>query len=178
MQITRKTLNLAKITFVLYMLLIFWVISLKCNMPVPISDTKAINRGLDIFERFMTYLPRDSFALSPTDATVNALLFVPIGMLLPFLYKRHIYVRSALACMLISAALEIFQIISCIGMFTYSDIIANTLGGVIGALVHFFLRKIAKEKPLAVTFYIIISASVITLIYAVVNTAVNIELYF
>ncbi len=147
-------------------------------MPVPISDTKAINRGLDLFERFMTYLSRGSFALSPTDAIVNMLLFVPIGLLLPFLYKKHPYVTSMVTGALISAGLEVLQIISCIGMFTYSDIIANTAGAIIGAALHFFLIKITKEKPLTWAFYIIIFASIIVLTYATVNTVINIELYF
>lgn len=178
MQITRKILRLAKITFVLYMLLLFWVIALKCNMPVSISDTKAMNAGTTLLERFQRYLSYRSFKSSWEDSVVNVLLFVPGGMLLPFLFQKSPYSKSILTTFLLAVGFEVLQIVSCIGMFTYVDIINNSLGGIIGTVIHFFLRKIAKEKPLSITFYVLCFTMLVVLAYATYNTIIHIEMYF
>lgn len=177
MTYSQKTVKLAKITLILSMLLLFWIIALKCNMPAPISDTRAMNEGTTLAERFERYLSYKTFSSSLTDTVANILLTLPIGMLLPFVFTKRPYLLSCLLSFLIAVGFEVFQIISCIGMFTYIDIINNTLGGLLGVLTHFFLRKIVREKPLNAIFSFLIVGISLALVFATVNTIVHIELY-
>ena len=177
MTFSRKNLVLAHITFVLYMLLLFWVISLKCNMAVTISDTKIINAGTTVWERFQKYLSYNSFSAGWKDSVVNIIMFIPVGLLLPFVIKKHSYFNSIIWGMLISTAFEVLQIISCIGMFTYIDIINNTVGALIGVVLHSIFKRNAKEKPLAIAFVIHILFISAILVYATLNTINNIHLY-
>ena len=177
MVLTKKIKRLALITFILYMLVLFWIIILKCNMKVPISDTRALNEGKDLWQRFSEYLVTKTVKTDFKDSVVNVILFFPVGMLLPFFFKKWKYLKTCAVGFLITAFLEIFQIISCYGWFTYADIIHNTAGAAIGALIHFLLLKIAKEKPLTITFYILFAILGITTLIGYINTAINIGIY-
>ena len=177
MEITKKIKTQALITFILYMLVLFWIIILKCNMKVPISDTRALNEGKDLWQRFSEYLVTKTVKTDFKDSVVNVILFLPVGMLLPFFFKKWKYLKTCAVGFLITAFLEIFQIISCYGWFTYADIIHNTAGAAIGALIHFLLLKIAKEKPLSITFYVLFAVLGATTLIGYVNTVINIGIY-
>ena len=102
MTYSQKTVKLAKITLILSMLLLFWIIALKCNMPAPISDTRAMNEGTTLAERFERYLSYKTFSSSLKDTVVNILLTLPIGMLLPFIFTKRPYLLSCLLSFLIA----------------------------------------------------------------------------
>ena len=176
MEITKKTRHLCAITFSLYMLLLVWIIALKCNMKDAILDAKIFNRDFILSERFMFQLSQ--FSMTPLeDGVLNVLFFVPLGVLLPFLVNKPAYIKTVLFCFLISTGFEILQIFNCIGRFTYIDIINNTWGGIIGALIHFLVRPKAKERPLEIAFTVLISVLIPILIAATVNTIIHIDYY-
>lgn len=177
MSITRKTRRLVKITLLLYVLLLVWIIALKCNLRDAILGAKEYNQLFTVGERFEIYL--SYFAKTdPQDGILNILVFIPLGMLLPFFQQKRIGIKTVLICFLLSTGFEISQILNSIGAFTYIDIINNTVGGMIGALVYLLLHKRVKEKPLAVTLTVLIAVLVPTLIAAAINTALHIEYYF
>ena len=176
MKITKKIHTLSIIVFILYMLLLVWIIALKCNMRLAILDAKIYNRMFTLTERFEMYL--SYFAKTDfEDGAVNVLVFIPLGLLFPFLFKKHIYSKTILFGFLMSAAFEILQIINCIGAFTYIDIINNTAGALLGAILHRLLRPHAKERPLEITFVVLIFILIPTLIAATLNTIAHIEYY-
>lgn len=173
---TKKILRLAAVTLTLYMLLLVWVIALKCNMREAILGAKIYNQKFTLVERFQIYL--SYFAkTSWKDGAVNVLFFIPVGMLIPFFKEKFVWIKAVLWCFFISAGFEILQVINCIGAFTYIDIINNTVGGMLGATIYLLLYKKAKEKPLAIIFSIIIAGLIPTLIIAALNTAKHIEYY-
>ena len=177
MVLTKKIKRLALITFILYMLVLFWIIALKCNMKVPISDTRAMNAGKTLAERFDLYLRLKTVRSDAADSLVNIILFIPVGMLLPFFMRKLKYAKTVIIGFLMTVGFEVLQIITCFGMFTYADLIHNTAGAAIGALIHFLLLKIAKEKPLTITFYILFAILGITTLIGYINTAINIGIY-
>lgn len=66
----------------------------------------------------------------------NIALFIPLGLLLGLLLGRRIWGIAVLICLTASAAIEAVQFVFLPARFaTVDDIIANTLGGLIGALV-------------------------------------------
>jgi glycopeptide antibiotics resistance protein len=159
------------------MLLLFWIIALKCNMKDAILDAKIYNNWFTLAERFEMYL--SYFAKTDfKDGAVNVLIFIPLGMLMPFLMRKCAVLKTMLLCFFISAGFEVLQIINCIGEFTYIDIINNTAGGIIGAIIYLLLHKKVKEKPLGVAFTVLISILIPTLIAAAVNTVLHMDYYF
>lgn len=176
METTKKVRRLCSITFILYMLLLVWIIALKCNMREAILGAKIYNQMFTLAERFEIYL--SYFAKTDfKDGAVNVLVFIPLGMMMPFLIQKCVFIKTVFYCLVISAGFEVLQIVNCIGAFTYIDIINNTMGSIIGTIVYFLLHKKAKEKPLAITFVILISLLIPTLIAAAMNTWVHIDYY-
>ena len=176
METTKKIRRLCFVTFVLYMLLLIWIIAFKCNMRSAVLDAKFYNQGFTLAERFQMYL--SYFAkTSFKEGAVNSLIFIPLGMMMPFLIRKCSCLKTILICFFISAGFEILQIINCIGAFTYIDIINNTVGGIIGAIIYLLLYKKAKEKPLAITFAVLICLLIPILVAAAMNTVAHIDYY-
>ena len=70
---------------------------------------------------------------------MNVMLFVPMGYLLPYVFRRvraRVKIRPVLLCFLISFVIENLQLISRRGFYDMDDILANTLGGWIGQLIY------------------------------------------
>lgn len=82
------------------------------------------------------------------DNTVgNIALFIPLGIFLPFLFKKYRkFSELAAAGILISFMVEAIQIILRIGQFDIDDIILNSLGAVIGYLLFKTIKFIYSSK--------------------------------
>lgn len=65
----------------------------------------------------------------------NIVLFIPLGILLPLLFKgtRSLW-KILIISFLVSLAFEVIQLITVLGSFDVDDILLNTSGGVIGYL--------------------------------------------
>ena len=75
---------------------------------------------------------------------LNIILFVPLGIMLPFLWQKYNTLKAtAVFCLMMSLAIELLQ------LFTYratniNDLIANTLGTLFG---YFLFRMISHLFP-------------------------------
>ena len=72
----------------------------------------------------------------------NILLFIPFGLFIPFLYKKdQNIIKVGFLSFLFSLSIEISQVI--LGRIgDIDDLIFNTIGGIIGFIIYFILRKI------------------------------------
>ena len=176
MEITEKIKNRAKILFALYMLCLLWVVTLKCNLKLPIEESRYIYEKLTLSQRIYFFTGRFVNTDIP-DAIVNVLIFIPLGLIFPFIRRKDACIFGALTGLLVSLAVEIFQILSCIGGFTYIDIINNSFGAFLGVALHFKLRDIASERKvlIALACGTVFGASLLT--FAIVNTILNIDVY-
>ena len=81
---------------------------------------------------------------------MNALLFVPLGLAMPYClskkpYKRNIFITIGFACVL-STVIEFLQYYYHLGRCETDDVIANTLGAAIGTLSYLIYMKILKNQ--------------------------------
>ena len=81
---------------------------------------------------------------------MNALLFVPLGLAMPYClskkpYKRNIFITIGFACVL-STVIEFLQYYYHLGRCETDDVIANTLGAAIGTLSYLLYMKILKNQ--------------------------------
>ena len=73
-----------------------------------------------------------------TQVYMNIMLFVPMGYLLPYVFeffRSGSWARPVLACFVISFITENLQLIFRRGFYDMDDLLANTLGGLIGTLL-------------------------------------------
>lgn len=69
---------------------------------------------------------------------LNIMLYVPMGYLLPYVFawfRARSHVRPVLACFVISFITENLQLIFRRGFYDMDDLLANTLGGLIGQML-------------------------------------------
>ncbi len=132
--------TIVKISLALYILLITWIIVFKFR--IDITSLKYI--------RSINLIPfKTNGAINGMKETlVNLILFIPFGMYLEYLLK--IKKLNIIIIILTSFCYEIMQYIFHIGVSDITDIIMNTLGGIIGILLiymYFYLiNKIKNNK--------------------------------
>ncbi|MFZ1798913.1 MAG: VanZ family protein [Chitinophagaceae bacterium] len=82
----------------------------------------------------------------------NLIGFVPMGILLPLLFKklRTVFI-VVLVVLLVSLGYELVQLCTGLGVFDVDDLILNTAGGLIGCIVHFCAMLIYRQPRTAST---------------------------
>lgn len=132
-----KLNNLIIIAFTLYVLLLTWIIVFKFRLNL--SDLKYI--------RTINLIPfkANGVVNGMRETVINVVLFIPLGMYLKYLLKD----RKFLSIVIISSTsllFEILQYIFHIGVSDITDIIMNTIGGIIGMILMVILLLIAKKN--------------------------------
>ena len=75
------------------------------------------------------------------EIVLNYLLFMPLGVLLYLCFGERFGLRVVIAGFLLSATVELIQLTFKIGVFEFDDMIGNTIGCLIGAVVGKLIRK-------------------------------------
>ena len=162
----KKSLKIMlKISLVIYVLLLTWIIVFKFRLKL--DDLKYI--------RSVNIIPFKSNGMvnGIREIFVNLVLFIPFGMYLEYLFKNK-KISNIVIITLTSLCYEVLQYILHIGVSDITDIIMNTLGGVIGMiLVYIYLTvstKILKQQSfqrLLEILLIIIPVLIILMIFII-----------
>lgn len=93
------------------------------------------------------FIPLKDIFSSPMGYILNTILFIPLGIFLPILYKKYRnFKKVAISGFLTSLFIEIMQIFS-YRATDIDDLITNTLGTIIGYLIaKTFMNKIDMKK--------------------------------
>lgn len=158
---SRRTKDILKIVFFLYMIVLIKVIVFKYPVRQLIAITRTwekgvILEGLDtanftLFKTIKMYIRYWGRLNSFENLFGNVLCFVPFGFLLPFLHResRHWWVLLINSFLLV-CAIEIFQLITAFGVFDVDDILLNCVGSMLGfwafALCRARGQRRRKEK--------------------------------
>lgn len=79
------------------------------------------------------------------EIVLNYILFIPLGCLLHLCFGEKFGLRVVLIGFLLSASIEIVQLVFRIGLFEFDDMIGNTIGCLIGAVVGKATRELKKR---------------------------------
>lgn len=79
------------------------------------------------------------------EIVLNYLLFMPLGLLLYLCFGERWGLKVVLIGFLLSAAIEIAQLVFRIGLFEFDDMIGNTVGCLAGAVVGKATRELKKR---------------------------------
>jgi glycopeptide antibiotics resistance protein len=128
--------NLTYVLFIIYLIALFWIIVIKFNIPqsylgdvrrinlVPFGDPMILNGKPDSGENIM-----------------NVIIFVPLGIYAGVIFQRWIIWKKISLFFLVSLICEGLQFILKVGVFDITDIITNTLGGIMGFLLFQGIEK-------------------------------------
>ena len=79
------------------------------------------------------------------EIVLNYILFIPLGCLLHLCFGEKFGLRVVIAGLLLSVSIEIVQLVFRIGLFEFDDMIGNTIGCLIGAVVGKATREMKKR---------------------------------
>ncbi len=112
-----------------------------------------INRDFFSYKLFMGEINLDPFSYGITVGhLLNIVMFMPLGFLLPFLWKNYCKIwKTAFVGLFFSFLIEICQLF-CYRVTDVDDLIMNTLGSIVGFLLwkifgSFFRKKQKKTVP-------------------------------
>ena len=185
MKITNETRKLGALALIIYILVLVWVIMLKCNMEVPVRMSLKFFHDMTVEQRaewtFCHFRFNGDGGLLTKDAIediiVNIILFVPIGAFLPFVFRKRAYIFAPIYAFLITLGFELSQFIFGIGGFAYIDLITNTVGGIIGCGIFYLVTRKAKDDHIKNLLLAICCLLLCILGFGVVNTIINVDLY-
>lgn len=137
----KDTSKITKILFIIYLIALFEIIVFKLEIPftkmgylrsinlIPFSESLIVNGVIDFSEIFM-----------------NIIIFIPLGIYIEMLFSKWSTIKKISVIFIVTLICEISQFIMAIGASDITDIINNTLGGIIGLLIMYILVKLFKDK--------------------------------
>lgn len=127
--------------FIVYLLGLTWVIVFKTQFSLgSLPEMRSIN---------LIPFAESVFVNGKTDYTEviqNALIFVPYGIFISALMDKRSFAVKILPIILTSLVFETIQFVFAIGASDITDIIANTIGGIIGITIAFIFSKMFKDN--------------------------------
>lgn len=133
------------IVFILYLILLSWLILFKlATNPEMIPNMRNINLvpfAESVIVNGRIYLK---------EIIYNILAFVPFGVYISIIKKDWSLWKKAIVILGLSLLFEITQYIFALGGSDITDLINNTLGGVLGIGVYSLFRRVFKEKSICI----------------------------
>jgi glycopeptide antibiotics resistance protein len=187
MKMKRKFDLLIKISLILYMLVLVFVVMLKSIIPNDLIanynflSTMTLKmrliRGLKILEFYKIEYEIGVISKTIILDVLNIIIFIPFGILITNYFKTKRLLKTVLVSFVFSVIIEVFQLISIIGAFMLNDIIINCLGGLTGSLIYVLVIGKEKYKLYNILLIIFSTIMVLLLLYLSFNFMNNINIY-
>ena len=140
-----KKLNLVKILFGIYCILIVWIILFKFSLSI--NDITGLDKIRNI--NLIPFYYSNEVSGHFKEVLENLLIFIPFAIYLKMLNKDN--EKIILYGLIFSLVLEISQFIFKLGATDITDLITNSMGTVIGVYFYILLEKIFKNSKLVGT---------------------------
>lgn len=160
MEKNRKFLKIIiSILFIIYLVILVWVILFKLQFSLKDIDyIKSIN----LIPFHYSTAVGEQFHIN--EVMDNILIFIPFGILLSMLAPKMKLQNKVLIICGTSLVLETTQFLLSIGSTDITDVITNTLGGIVGIALYALLLKAVKDKQ-KIDTVISVVAGIVTVLF-------------
>jgi glycopeptide antibiotics resistance protein len=135
----RNTLTL--VLFAIYLLVLTWLILFKLQFSIPEMTEGRIINLIPLLGSF-----NDNGVIRFSEIRDNILAFIPLGIYICMLKAPWSFVKKVLTIIGLTFVFEMIQFIFAIGRADITDVISNTLGGIIGIGIYALLSKALKGR--------------------------------
>jgi glycopeptide antibiotics resistance protein len=149
------------VLLIIYLLVLVWILLFKLGVRFSYMENRSVN--LIPFREFLLF----HIKIDRSELILNVVIFIPLGIYAGVLYKRWTFGTKLFFFFFLSLLVEGLQYLLRAGAFDSTDILTNTLGGVIGLLVLHAVEKIVNNSA---------RTQRLTNIIAAIGTAVVISL--
>jgi len=130
---------LSRMLFAAYLLVLLWLVLFKFSYD-PIGVIR------DFQTRGLNLIP---FAYANKNEVIaNLIAFIPFGVMLGVNFRELVFKYKIAVIFAFSLAVEIIQYVLAIGAADITDVIMNTLGGLVGLSVYAFASKQTDDRTL------------------------------
>lgn len=138
---TKETKNrkLTTILLVVYLIVLTWIILFKMQFSIEKLDHL---QSINLIPFYGSVIVNNRIRFS--EIYDNVLVFIPFGLYISMLKGSWPFLKKIVPIAAVSLCYEVLQFIFAIGASDITDIIDNTLGGIIGIAIYFVIRKIFK----------------------------------
>ena len=136
-----KQRNLTRILFAVYFLILVWILLFKMSFSL---DELYKDRSINIIPFMGSVVVNGRIYIN--EIIDNILVFIPLGIYICMLKEDWSILRKISVGFFISLGIEVLQFILAIGATDITDLIGNTLGGIIGIGVFYLFSKVFKNK--------------------------------
>ena len=150
---SNSTNKLTIVLFVIYLIALFWILLFKLGVRFSYMENRQVN--LIPFSEFLILNGKIDFG----EIIMNVIIFVPLGIYAGILFKEWIFGKNIFFFFLTSLIVEGLQFILRVGAFDITDIITNTLGGIIGLMIFKAIEKSFNNSVRAEKFINVIAAT-------------------
>lgn len=157
----KKTINNLFIAgFIFYVLVVVWQILFKYSTPLQLFGNREYFRSVNLIP--FNDIINGNF--NKLDIVGNVILFIPLGIYLNIINPTSKISNNIYIIIGTSLAFECIQYILGLGSTDTTDIITNTVGGLIGIGIYTVIEKLFKNKVKVKNFVTICSTVVMVFV--------------
>ncbi|WP_042274523.1 VanZ family protein [[Clostridium] dakarense] len=158
----KKQRNLTMILFTVYFFILIWILLFKMSFLFGFSlDSIHGNRSINLIPFSGSVIANGKIYIN--EIINNILVFVPVGIYTCMLNPKWSFIKKISLSFFVSLSIEVLQFIFAIGATDITDLIGNTLGGIVGIGVFYIFAKVFKNKTIKV-FNILASIATVGLV--------------
>ncbi|GAC1704483.1 MAG: hypothetical protein NVS9B7_05300 [Flavisolibacter sp.] len=133
--------QLTTILLVIYLVVLFWILLFKLGVHFS-NMGKPSSINLIPFRR----PPITNGKVDFSERILNVMIFVPLGLYAGILFIKWVFVKKFFLFVFVSLIIEALQFILRLGVADITDVITNTLGGIIGLGIFIVIKKLFKNE--------------------------------
>lgn len=162
-----KSKKISLVLMIFYLLALIWVIIFK--MEFSIKDFPQI-RNINLIPFSQPAIVNGKADIS--EIILNVLAFIPYGLFIHTLMDEKSILKKILLIFATSFVFELIQYIFSIGASDITDIISNTLGGIIGLVISILMAKLLKDNWVkSINIISIVCAALLTALFVILFLA-------
>ena len=121
--------RLTTVLFIIYLIALYWILLFKLGVQFSYMGERRTN------------LVPFSGPILTSENILNIVIFIPLGVYAGSLFEKWLLGKKLFFVFLLSLLVEGLQYILRVGAFDITDIVTNTLGGIIGLVIFKGLEK-------------------------------------
>ena len=133
---------LSRVLFTLYLLTVLWLVLFKISYDIPAILADYQTRSVNLIP-FVTW-----GQTGVSESATNLIIFIPFGLFLGMNFRSVAMWRLLLIVLGFSVVVETLQFVLAIGTTDITDVVTNTVGGLVGLVVYRLASKIIHTKIL------------------------------
>lgn len=134
-----KINKLTLILFFIYLVVLFWILLFKLGVQFSYMAERRVN-----LVPYNNAMSNGNIDLGET--IMNVIIFLPLGIYAGVLFKRWSIGLKLFFFFLTSLMFEVLQFVLRVGSFDMTDIVNNTLGGIIGLMIFLAIEKVFNNS--------------------------------